>query len=327
MKKIYGNEYLLKTLSNMITSGKTAHSVIIHGEKGTGKKLIADYYTQQLLCNNPIDGKACGECVSCRNVENHMHPDVTYVGTEGKLEGYSVSTARKIITDAFVKPNNNTGRKIYIFRDCRNMSVQTQNVLLKIIEEPPDYAYFIFTAESKYEFLSTIISRCICLAVSQCTEQETISALAELSYSESDIQKAVECFHGNIGACIDYISDEKIHKRIDLTKSIADSIIRGNEYELNRAFYSVGTERNELYDVFAVLDKFFRDCAVLSVNKNAETIGCFREQALRLSGIIPPYKAVRIHNIIEESCKAVQLNVNALLAVTSLCAEIMKIIY
>lgn len=325
MKKIYGNDYLLKILSNMITSRKTSHSVIFHGEKGSGKKLFADYYTQQLLCNDIKDGRPCGKCPSCRNVENHSHPDVTYVRTDGKLEGYSVSAAREIITDAFVKPNNNSGRKIYIFRDCHNISVQTQNMLLKLIEEPPDYAYFIFTAESKYEFLPTIISRCTCLAVSICTEQETISALTESGYSNDDINSAISYFHGNIGACIEYISNEKVHSRIDLTKRIADSIIKGSEYELNTAFYSVGTVRNELYDVFSVLDKLFRDCAVLSEDKNAEIIGCFRDSALRLSEIISPFKAVRIHDMIEDSRKAVQLNVSIPLVVSSFCAGIMKI--
>lgn len=325
MKKIYGNEYLLKILSNMIIREQTSHSVIFHGENGSGKKLIADYYAQHLLCEDIHDGKPCGKCPSCRNAENHSHPDVTYVRTEGKLEGYSVSTAREIITDAFVKPNNKSGRKIYIFRDCRNMSVQTQNMLLKLIEEPPDYAYFIFTAESKYEFLTTVISRCTCLAISLCTEQETVSALTESGYSDSDIEKAVSHFHGNIGRCIEYISDNKVRTKIDLTKHIADSIIKGSEYELNAAFFSVGTARNELYDVFSILDKLFRDCAVLSEDRNAGIIGCFRDSAVRLSEIISPYQAVRIHDIIEKSRKALQLNVNAALVVSSLCAEIMQV--
>lgn len=325
MKKIYGNNYLLKTLDNMNISGKTAHSLVFHGEKGTGKKLVADYYTQQLLCENTSDGKPCGKCPSCRNAESHTHPDVTYVKTEGKLEGYSVKTAREIIADAFVKPNNKSGRKIYIFRDCRNMSVQTQNMLLKLIEEPPDYAYFIFTAESQYEFLPTIISRCICFGVSPCTEQEAETALAESGFNSDDIKKSVSCFHGNIGRCIEYISDEKVRSQIDLTKRIAESIIKGDEYELNAVFYSVGTARNELFDVFSMTDKLIRDSAVLYEDKNARIIGCLRESAVRLSEILSPYKSALIHEKIEESWKAVQLNVNASLVVASLCAEIMKV--
>lgn len=325
MKKIYGNNYLLKTLDNMNISGKTAHSLIFYGEKGTGKKMIADYYTLQLLCEDIKDGKPCGKCPSCRNAENHSHPDVTYVKTDGKLEGYSVKTAREIIADAFIKPNNSSGRKIYIFRDCRNMSVQTQNMFLKLIEEPPDYAYFIFTAESKYGFLPTIISRCICFGVSQCTEQESESALIEHGFSSDDIKKSVSCFHGNIGRCIEYISDAKVRSCIDLTKRIADSIIKGDEYELNVAFYSAGSNRNDLYDIFSITDKLIRDSSVLACDKNARIIGCFREPAEQLSEIISSYKATEIHNMIEEAWKALQANVNAPLVVSSLCAGIMQI--
>lgn len=325
MKKIYGNRNLIYTLEKMNINDRNSHAIIFHGEKGTGKKLLADYYISQLLCENPHNGRPCGICASCKNTENHSHPDVTYVKTEGVLEGYSTKTARNIITDAFIKPNNKSGRKIYIFRDCRNMSVQTQNMLLKLIEEPPQYAYFIFTAESKYEFLPTIISRCICFGVSQCTQQEAEISLNESGYSESDIQNAVRHFHGNIGRCIEYITDEKTRLRINLTKRIADSIIKGDEYGLNAALYSAGSSRNELRDVFLVMDKLVRDSAVLYNDKNADIIGCFRDSALALSEIISPYQSVQIHNKIEKAWNAIQANVNAPLVTASLCAEIMQI--
>ncbi len=140
MNKIYGNQYLLGTLNNMRESGRCAQSVIFYGEKGSGKKLMADYYTSQLLCEAPVHGAPCGKCAACRNVAAGFHPDVTYVPTEGKLEGYSVRIARAVNSDASIKPNNNTARKVYIFRDCRNMNTQAQNALLKLIEDPPSYA-------------------------------------------------------------------------------------------------------------------------------------------------------------------------------------------
>ncbi len=326
MKKIYGNDILLKNLENMAVSGKAPHSVIFYGESGTGKKLIADYYIQQLLCENLHDGKPCGVCASCRNAENHSHPDVVYVKTEGKSESYSVSSARKVITEAFVKPNNKSGRRVFVFRDCRKMSAQTQNILLKIIEEPPDYAYFILTAGSKQEFLETIISRCTCFAVAPCKEHEAINALTEQGYSEDDIKKAVSHFHGNIGRCIEYISDGKVRTQIDLTKRIADSIIKGSEYELNVVFTSAGTSRNELYDIFSALDKLMRDCAVMYNDKNAEIIGLFREQALQLSEILTPAKSARIHDLIENSWGALQANVSVPLVIAALCTEIMSVI-
>ena len=67
MNKIYGNRLLLSTVRNMIKNNHTANSVIIFGEKGSGKKLTANYYANMLLCENPYDGYPCGMCSSCRN--------------------------------------------------------------------------------------------------------------------------------------------------------------------------------------------------------------------------------------------------------------------
>ena len=101
------------------------------------------------MCEFPHEGIPCGECNACLNVEKGIHPDVIYPEKSGKLGGYSVNCAREVIADAYVKPNNSSGCKVYIFADCHNVDTRTQNTLLKLIEEPPEYAYFIFTCGSK----------------------------------------------------------------------------------------------------------------------------------------------------------------------------------
>lgn len=326
MKKIYGNEYLLGTLNNMRESGRLAQSVIFYGEKGSGRKLMADYYTSLLLCEAPVNGSPCGKCAACKNAAAHSHPDVTYVPKEGKLEGYSIKIARAVNSDASIKPNNNTARKVYIFRDCRNMNTQTQNALLKLIEEPPSYAYFIFTAESKNEFLPTIISRCVCFGVSTCTEKEAEMSLLASGFGENETAEAIKCFHGNIGRCTEYIIDEKLREQVDLTKRIANSIIRRDEYGLNAAFYSIGSGRNEIREILTMIDKLVRDAAVLGRDKEARTIGCFRDAAVQLSGMMTVYQAMNIHDAIERAWRAIEANVNAALVMAGICSEIMEII-
>ncbi len=326
MKKIYGNKQLLATLAGMRESGRTAHSLIFYGEKGSGRKTMADYYTAQLLCEEPVNGAPCGKCAACRNVSSLSHPDVIYVPTEGKREGYSVGIARSVIKDSIVKPNNHTGRKVYIFRDCSNMDPRTQNILLKLIEEPPDHAYFIFTAESKYEFLPTIISRCVCFGVSPCTEEEAEQSLLESGFDSREVAAAVECFHGNIGRCTDYIVDPEIRRRVDLTKRLADSIIEKDEYGLNLALFSLGSSRNEIREVLSMTDKLVRDCAVLSRSAGAEIIGCYREGAKRLSGMVTAYQAARLHDRIDKAWGAMEANVNPPLVLAALSAEMIEIV-
>ena len=327
MKKIYGNDHLLATLNSMVINDRAAHTLLIYGEKGCGKKLIAQYYTELLLCEHPTENGPCGVCSACRNVEKNIHPDVIFPERSGKLGGYSVDTARDIISDAFIKPNNNSGRKIYIFADCHNIDVRTQNTLLKIIEEPPDYAYFIFTAGSKAEFLPTIISRCVCLGAYTASQEDAESALADEGFSPEDIRRAVGCFHGNIGLCRDYLSDESLRKQVDLTKSLADSIIRKDEYSLNSLLCSAGSERNEVRALLTMLDMLVRDAAVLGEDKNAALIGCDRRSAERLSGMITGGQAFRMHRYIEKAWSAIEANAGIPLAMTALSAEIAAAVF
>lgn len=326
MKKIYGNNQLISNLCNMCKTGRTAHTVLFYGEKGTGKKLMAKFYTSLLICRSPINNMPCGVCSACRNVEKNTHPDVVYVETSGKLGGYSVDTARKICSDAFIKPNNDSGIKVYIFRDCHNMDARTQNTLLKIIEEPPDYAYFIFTSETKSDFLPTIISRCVCFGVSPCSEEEAENSLAEENFSQSDIKKAVSCFHGNIGLCTEYINNEDLRQQVDLTKSLADSIIKKDEYALDTALFSLGKDRSNVRTVLSMLDKLIRDSAVLIQDTEAENIGCFREGAVKLSYMLTSRQAENIHRCIERAWHTVECNVNIPLAMSAMCTEIIETI-
>ena len=326
MNKIYGNRQLLGTLSAMAESGRTAHSIIISGEKGSGRKLIARYYAQALMCENSHNGSPCGVCNACTNVEKGIHPDVIYPARTGKLGKYSVDTARDIIADAYIKPNNSSGCKVYIFADCHGVDTRTQNTLLKIIEEPPEYAYFIFTCGSKSEFLPTIISRCVCFSTSPCTEEETAEALAESGFSQQEITGAVDCFHGNIGMCISYLTDEGLKKRVDLTKSIADSIILKDEYALNVRLSSLGKERSDVREVLSMLDGLARDAAVLAKDEDAAVIGCSRRTAQELSRSLTAYQSARLHSRIENAWEAVEHNVSIPLALTALGAEIMDIV-
>ena len=326
MMKIYGNAEVISALENMTAQKKTVQTVLFFGEKGTGKKTLAQYYIHLLMCENRQDGKPCFKCRACRNVADGIHPDVMKVEKSGKLGGISVETARKICLEAFIKPNN-ADKKVYLLEDCNNIDVRTQNTLLKIIEEPPEYAYFIFTAESKSKFLDTVISRCMCLGVSPCSESDCCNALSEFGFSSEQVESAVNCFHGNIGMCKDFLADEKLRENIRLTKSMADSIINKDEYMLNLDFYGLGKERENIKLSLTLLDKLIRDAVVLNYDKNAELIGCYPEGARLLADMVTINSGDKVHQCIENARQAIDSNVNILLVITALCGEICSILF
>ena len=328
MKTIYGNQTLLASLGNMALRKRSPQSIIFCGDKGCGKKTIAAYYAAQLMCSDLTEtGAPCGKCRNCKLVFSGTHPDITYVPTSGKSETYSVKTIRAVKQDAFVRPNNNSDIKVYIMADCQNLSQEVQNTMLKIIEEPPEYCCFIFTAVNRYEFLPTILSRCVTFSVMPCTEQEAAAALAEENdFSPDEIRQAVGCFHGNIGLCTQYVVDESLRKKVDLTKRLADSIIRKDEYRLNADVYSIGSGKDDLRTVMSMLDNLVRDCAVLSEMSEPKLTGCCHDAAKRLSGIISPGQASSIHYAARDAWNAIERNVSAPVVMAALCADIISII-
>ncbi|MDE5947088.1 MAG: DNA polymerase III subunit [Oscillospiraceae bacterium] len=325
MKKIYGNHKLIKMLEDMVKNNHISHAVLFYGENGIGKKTIAEYYTYLLMCPNVKDGKPCFNCKTCHNIADNIHPDIITAEKSGKLGGYSVETVRKICSDAFIKPNNSR-KKIYIFKDCSHMDERSQNTLLKIIEEPPEYVYFIFTAESKSKFLPTIISRCMSFGVSPCSEEECQTALLETENDVKSVENAVECFHGNIGMCKSFINDEKIRESVNIVKSVTDSIIRKNEYETLLAMNNLGKEREEIKKSLTMLDLIIRDAVILNYDENPVFIGCYPEGSRNLSDIISLNTGNYIHRLIEKAWHSIGTNVNITLILSALCSEIFEIL-
>lgn len=103
--------------------------------------------------------KPCGVCAACRKVREDIHPDVITV-RDDKHKLVAVDVVRDMRKDAYIRPNEGR-RKVYLFPDCALLTEQDQNVLLKLVEEGPPYAVFLFCAENPMSVLQTLRSRCV----------------------------------------------------------------------------------------------------------------------------------------------------------------------
>lgn len=135
--------------------GKLSHALLF---TGPGDRLAAARFAAAALECTGQD-KPCGVCPACRKVLSDIHPDVTAVRDEAH-KNIAVDVVRGIRADAYIQPNEGL-RKVYIFPDCALLTEQDQNVLLKIVEEGPPYAAFLFCAENPSQVLQTLRSRCV----------------------------------------------------------------------------------------------------------------------------------------------------------------------
>ena len=77
---------------------------------------------------------------------------------ETKKSSIGVDDIRKINNDSILKPIE-CQNKVYIIKNSQQMTEQAQNALLKTIEEPPCYAYFLLLCDNSNKLLPTVRSR------------------------------------------------------------------------------------------------------------------------------------------------------------------------
>ncbi|WP_419506327.1 DNA polymerase III subunit delta' [Dysosmobacter sp.] len=173
----FANDPIAQRIREAAGRGTLSHALLF---SGSGDRIAAAQYAAAAMECQGGGQKPCGTCPACRKVFSGIHPDVITVRDEAH-KNLSVDTVRQIRADAYIRPNEGA-RKVYIFPDCTILTEQDQNVLLKIVEEGPPYATFLFCAENSSVVLQTLRSRCVELKLHPAVtvEKESSEAGVEL---------------------------------------------------------------------------------------------------------------------------------------------------
>ena len=133
-------------------NGRLSHAYLVFGEDDVSNKLFCKALTLKLVCEN---GGPCLACAGCKKIEAGFHPDVL-VYPKGK--SFLVADSEDILANASIKPMESR-YKIFLINNFDLASVQSQNKLLKTIEEAPKNVVFIINAQNQSAVLQTIKSR------------------------------------------------------------------------------------------------------------------------------------------------------------------------
>ena len=147
---------IMKYISDMLQNGRFPHAMLFETADINAADSICIYAAKAALCTSN-GKKPCGECIDCRKTESGIHPDVLVIEGTG-ARTLHVEDIRNIRQDAYIAPNEGQ-RKVYIIKNAGDMSQQSQNALLKVLEKPPEYVVFILTCKSRSELLDTVLSR------------------------------------------------------------------------------------------------------------------------------------------------------------------------
>lgn len=131
---------------------------MISGPEGSGKRLIAEEFAKALMCSDSGPDGACGECANCKYFDNYTTPDVTRVYEPSDTKMVKVDFIKdNVVAESYLKPQFARTKTFII--DFDYLGVESQNALLKSLEEPRKDVVFILTSSNTDAVLDTVMSR------------------------------------------------------------------------------------------------------------------------------------------------------------------------
>lgn len=152
---IPGEPRLSQRIREAAARSVLSHAIILSGQ---GDLEAAARFTAAAMQCQAAD-KPCGTCPACRKVLKGVHPDVTVV-LDPDHKNIAMDVLRDMVADAYNLPNEGR-RKIFIFPDCSLLDPKAQNLLLKVVEDGPSQAAFLFCTRNSAELLPTVRSRTV----------------------------------------------------------------------------------------------------------------------------------------------------------------------
>ena len=187
-------------LNERMARRRLAHAYLITGRD---RAVLADTLAAALVCTG--DAPPCGACTACRKTAQGIHPDVMKLDPEG--EGLKAEAVRALRSDAYIRPNE-AAHKVYILCHSELLNPTGQNILLKLIEEGPAYAAFLFLTPNPELLLPTIRSRCRCVRLQPWSEKRVEDALLQ-RHVPPDRAKALSRYcEGSLGRALQMQEDE-----------------------------------------------------------------------------------------------------------------------
>jgi hypothetical protein len=222
-----------------VERGRNGRTLLVHGPAGAGKGAFVDDLLALAFCTSEAaDGRPCNACRGCRDARARTHSDLV-VGSpdlwrDQRSTGESiVAAARRWLLEAAGAPVVGE-RRIVLVEHADRANEQTQNALLKTLEEPTDRHTFILVADEPSRLLPTIRSRAQPLRIGPVPREELVAHLMSVRRLPTDQAEALaRIANGLSGRAVSYADrTDLIDWRRRLQAELLDLLERGRAERL-----------------------------------------------------------------------------------------------
>lgn len=300
-----------------IAAGTLSHSYVFSGPEGIGKKTFARAFVSELVCTEPTIDGPCGKCNACKMYKADIPADFIWLCSE--KDHISVDEIRNIQNDIVIRPLY-SNRKVYVIPGGETMTVQAQNCLLKILEEPPEYTVIIILAVTSETLLPTVMSRVIHYELDKYDIEDLSRILVQKKIDISpEYLNAIYGYSGGVpGKAVELIQSEQF---IQMREDMIQLILELNDGKLNFMNWAdyFDNQKGDITTLLNILQLFYRDSLMMKALKEKAVINTDKVDTVKkIREKLSDRKLVRNIQCISETQGNIKKNANYRLALENM---------
>ena len=198
--EMVGQEHVRQALVNALASDRVHHAFLFTGTRGVGKTTVARVLAKCLNCERGVSAEPCGECSSCREIDEGRFVDLIEVDAASRTK---VDDTRELLDNVQYAPTR--GRyKVYLIDEVHMLSASSFNALLKTLEEPPPHVKFLLATTDPQKLPVTVLSRCLQFSLKRLPASliverlRVIAAAEQLEYEPAALALVARAAEGSL---------------------------------------------------------------------------------------------------------------------------------
>jgi len=280
MNKIIGHKKQNDFLTKIILSKNIPHAFLFSGGDQIGKKTFAIALSKLILCDN----NACETCKTCIDIDKMISPDVCLISPlNNNIEINKIRALREFLR---LKSYSNK-KKVAIIDNAHLMGMDSQNSILKMLEEPPENSIIILVTSFKEMILGTIKSRVQIVNFNAVPRSEIEEYLILKGIDKKEAEDISIFSGGKIGKAIELSKDSEKKEFFSKTLKYLEKI-RSQEFDKRFEYVKeIYEDKEAVSEILNIFERFFRRIMFLKLYKKEDNN--FKD-----------YSLLKIKNIIEE---------------------------
>lgn len=221
--------------------GTLSHATLVVCDDSELLESYLKVFCKTLVCDSET---FCDNCRTCRLIDAKQYEDVKFYPENDKIVTKDIDD---LVERSYLKPLE-SNKKVFVLVNAQSMNAQSQNKLLKTLEEPPANTYLIIGATSVFTLLPTLLSRVKRLDILPFNDDEIVNALKDEFDDLDKLRSAVAVSGGKVSEAIKKYQGDEIKEVEDLVLQIFTKMKSSKEV----ALYSSKIDKNNIKDVIGV---------------------------------------------------------------------------